>query len=605
MFIIGTSGHIDHGKTSLIRALTGIDCDRLPEEKQREMTIDIGFANIEYPKFGTVSIIDVPGHERFIRNMVAGAWGIDLALLVVAADDGWMPQTEDHFRVLELLGIERIIAVINKIDMVDDETIELVTADIAEHLAGTRYADADLARVSARTGAGVDELKQLILQNLGKLPKAGDAGRPYLYVDRVFTSKGYGTIVTGTLKNGRFHEEDEVTVLPQRRAVRIKKIESHFQALAEGTPSQRTALNLAGIAREEIERGAIVARDNFFAESGDILTRLRILGERRIKNNIGIKVLIGTTTRKAKLILAHEPDDGSRTVIARIKFDEPWFFYPGQPFVVTHPGGHRIIGGGFVVLTEYGGLRNMRALRAKVGALAGFGREDLIAFSVAVRGAVPRADVINSLPDNPKAIEKIITTLINEKRITAQGPLLVDPAYGAASMAAIRDAVMGAVGLNLKEIADRCGIDPEFCRLLMPAVAAEHGIVDKDGRYYAGNAVTPDTLSPDRKKVLDDVRAKGREGMELDKADDAAKGRIRELVKLGFLVSLDGSIIFHREVYDELKRLVLAEFDRRDKLTVPEAKDATGLSRKYIIPLLNRIETDGAIKRIGDFRIKA
>jgi len=139
----------------------------------------------------------------------------------------------------------------------------------------------------------------------------------------------------------------------------------------------------------------------------------------------------------------------------------------------------------------------------------------------------------------------------------------------------------------------------------MPAVAAEHGIVDKDGRYYAGNAVTPDTLSPDRKKVLDDVRAKGREGVELDKADDAAKGRIRELVKLGFLVSLDGSIIFHREVYDELKRLVLAEFDRRDKLTVPEAKDATGLSRKYIIPLLNRIETDGAIKRIGDFRIKA
>ncbi|MBP9043948.1 MAG: GTP-binding protein, partial [Spirochaetes bacterium] len=162
MYIVGTSGHIDHGKTSLIRALTGIDCDRLPEEKEREMTIDIGFASLEYPKFGTVSIIDVPGHERFIRNMVAGAWGIDIALLVIALDDGWMLQTEDHFRVLQLLGVERIIVVINKCDLGDDEMIEIIKEEVKERLSNTNYSDSDIIAVSAKTGLGIKELKELI-----------------------------------------------------------------------------------------------------------------------------------------------------------------------------------------------------------------------------------------------------------------------------------------------------------------------------------------------------------------------------------------------------------------------------------------------------------
>ena len=261
MYIVGTSGHIDHGKTSLIRALTNIDCDRLPEEKSREMTVDIGFANIEYPKFGTVSIIDVPGHERFIRNMVVGAWGIDLALLVVAVDDGWMPQTEDHFRVLSLLGIERIVTVLNKIDMADEEMIDYVTAEVQDRLSGSRYADADIVRVSSKTGDGIAELRDVILNNLRRLTHAADAHKPYLFVDRVFASKGYGTIVTGTLKNGTFRDEDAVTLLPLARESRIKKIESHYHELAEGVPSQRTALNLTGVSSDELSRGDIVVKN--------------------------------------------------------------------------------------------------------------------------------------------------------------------------------------------------------------------------------------------------------------------------------------------------------------------------------------------------------
>ena len=264
MYIVGTSGHIDHGKTSLIRALSGTDCDRLPEEKEREMTIDIGFASIDYPRFGTVSIVDVPGHERFIRNMVAGAWGIDIALLVVAVDDGWMPQTEDHFRVLELLGIERIIVVLNKVDLADEEMIEMVQEEIKERLELTPYSGSEMVQVSSKTGQGIEELKEVIVVNLRKLAKASDTDRPYLFIDRVFSPRGVGSVITGTLKNGTFVENETLKILPSRKDVKIKKIESHHREIHEGTPSQRTALNLSGINAEEVERGHILCRSVFF-----------------------------------------------------------------------------------------------------------------------------------------------------------------------------------------------------------------------------------------------------------------------------------------------------------------------------------------------------
>lgn len=327
MYIVGTSGHIDHGKTSLIVALTGTDCDRLPEEKERAMTIDIGFASMDYPRFGTVSIIDVPGHERFIRNMVAGAWGIDLALLVVAVDDGWMPQTEDHFRVLDLLGVERIIAVLNKIDLADEEMISFVEEEVREKIDATRFAGADLVKVSSKTLSGIEELKEVIVANLRQLSRISDARKPYLFIDRVFGSKGHGTVITGTLKNGQFHEEDTVTILPIHEEARIKRIESHYHVQHEGTPSQRTALNLASISMSKLKRGYLVCRENFFTESDDLIVRVQLLDEKRqIRNNQGIEILIGTTAVKGKIILM---SDGEGTVFpARIRLEKNGFHIP-------------------------------------------------------------------------------------------------------------------------------------------------------------------------------------------------------------------------------------------------------------------------------------
>lgn len=606
MYIVGTSGHIDHGKTSLIKALTDIDCDRLPEEKAREMTIDIGFASIDYPRFGTVSIIDVPGHERFIRNMVAGAWGIDLALLVVAVDDGWMPQTEDHFRVLDLLGVERVIAVLNKIDLADEEMISFVAEEINEKLGATRFAGADIVRVSAKNGHGIDELKEAILANLRKLPKAVDAKKPYLFVDRVFASRGYGTVLTGTLKNGSFHEDDVVLLLPQMREARIRKIESHYQALPEGVPSQRTALNVSGASAEELRRGQIVTRENFFTGSADAVVKIQLLEKRReVKNNLGMEILVGTTSLKGKLILLGEIQGGD-VFSARIKFDSPWFFYPGEPFILTNPGGFRIVGGGIVLLPDYQSLPDKKRARDIQAVFQRYSIDEILHFSISARSYVEINRLAAMLPQSRKVLDGHVSSLLERGVIVRVGDYLLDREFHGTVLSTILSVITQNVGLNLREIADHSRIDADFCRAMLPSVMKDHSVVEKDGRYFTGGAITADRLPADRKETLRMVRDRGAEGIELDKVDDeVVRKSAKELVKLGFLVSLDGNILLHREVYDDLKIRIMSLFGTRDRISVVDAKDITQLSRKYIIPLLNRIESDGLVKRIGDFRIRA
>jgi selenocysteine-specific elongation factor len=605
MYIVGTSGHIDHGKTSLIQALTGTNCDRLPEEKQREMTIDIGFASIDYPRFGTVSIIDVPGHERFIRNMVVGAWGVDLGLLVVAADDGWMPQTEDHFRVLQLLGIERIVAVINKIDLADAEMIDFVEEEISQKLEATAYAGSDIKRVSSKTGEGIEELREAIVENLRRLQKISDAGKPYLFIDRAFAAKGHGTVITGTLKNGVFKEDESVIILPGNKEARIKKIESHYHELNEGAPSQRTALNLPGISLEEISRGSIIVRDNFFSESRDIIARIRLLERKKeIKNNLGIEVLIGTASKKGKLILIDDEPPAGESFTARIRFDEDWFFYPGQPFILTSPGGFRILGGGAVMLPRFDAKKEKKALRDLARDSDFRDLKEMAAFILSVRGWAVRRDILSLFPQSVKRIEKALDELTASGSAVTLGPLIMTSAFYAQAQDSIAGAITKKIGPNLKEISDMTGIPADICKAVLPSILPR-GIIEKDGCYFTGAGITEENLPDAKRAALEEFHARGDQGMELDKiTDDRKKRDIGELIKLDFLVSLDGNIVYHRKVYDDMKKKILSLFDSRDKISVVEAKAAAGLSRKYIIPLLNRIEREGLIKRLGDFRIK-
>ncbi len=609
MYIVGTSGHIDHGKTSLIKALTGIDCDRLPEEKEREMTIDIGFAQIEYPKFGTVSIIDVPGHERFIRNMVAGAWGIDLALLVIAVDDSWMPQTEDHFRVIELLGIQRMIVVLTKIDIADQEIIEIVEEDIRQRLSNTKFADCDFVKVSSKTGSGIDELKSTIRKNLEKLSRAANTGKPYLFIDRVFESKGHGTIITGTLKNGTFNENDEITILPGNRKARIKKIESHYHAINEGSPSQRTALNLHGVSVDDLKRGHIIIKQNFFTESDDMIASIKLLEvNKEIKNNLGIEILIGTSAIKGKLILLNNFDakaEQAKEFPARIKFGSQWAFYPGELFIITNPGGYRIIGGGRVILPDYQIIKNKKSLKNNLQLLKNFSVNEIIEFFVKINLAVAKEELKTRLPDSNKDIDKAIAELLRADSVVQKGDYIADKNYYNDSKKKIAEIINKNTGLNVKEISDTAGVEPDILRFIMPELQNENAIIEKDGRYFSGDSVTLETLSGDKKKILQQLKGKAAEGMELDKAaNDSAKKNLKDLIRLGFAVSLDGNIIYHFEIYNDLKIKVMGLFESRERITIADAREPTGLSRKYLIPLLNRIEDDGLIKRLGDFRVK-
>jgi selenocysteine-specific elongation factor len=603
MFVVGTSGHIDHGKTSLILALTGEDCDRLPEEKAREMTIDIGFAATEFPGFGTVSFIDVPGHERFIRNMVAGAWGIDLGLLVVAVDDGWMPQTEDHFRVLQLLGIERIIVVLNKIDLAEKEMADLVEEEVRSKIAGTPYRDADVARVSSKNGAGIDSLKILITDNLKKLSRARNADKPFMYVDRVFASKGHGTVVTGTLRNGMLRNDDLVYIQPGAMEARVKRIESHHSTLAEGNPSQRTALNLSGVPVDSLRRGQILYRNGFFTESEEIIARIQLLDRKReLKNNTGIEVLIGTAAVRAKIILLDGEVTTSAQFPARIKFSEPWYSYPGQPLILTSPGGFRIIGGGRVLYPGYNPRQHRDRVHESLGLLGSYSLDEYIVFIISVRGWMKQDDLNTMFSESADDIAGACSALLDRGVITKLGDFIVNAAILDAARKRVIDAVNSHVGLNLKELADTAGTDQDICRLIVAALASKGQVVEKEGRFFPGTGVV---MTKGKMKILETALAGGGEGIELERLNDELMKRdARELIKLGSLVSLDGNILYHRDVYEKMKNAIMSIFETKNKVTVPEAKDAVGLSRKYIIPLLNRIERDGLIKRLGDFRIK-
>jgi selenocysteine-specific elongation factor len=605
MYIVGTSGHIDHGKTSLIFSLTSIDTDRLPEEKEREMTIDIGFASIKYPKFGTVSIIDVPGHERFIRNMVVGAWGVDLALLVIAVDDGWMPQTEDHFRVLQILGIERMIVVLNKIDLADEEMVEFVKAEVEEKLSGTLFQGADIAMTSTKTGEGIEDLKTLIVENLRRLSKITKTDKPYLFIDRAFASKGHGTVVTGTQKNGIFNEDDTVHILPIKKDARIKRIETHYSEVEEGNPSQRTALNLSGVSINEIKRGSILFKKNFFTESREIIARIQILDKsKEIKNNLGIEILVGTSDIKGKLIILEEVEE-KRVYLARIKIDNKWYFYTGQPFVITNPGGYRVIGGGKVLLSDYSS-KLKKAVKENLSVLQNISKPEIIEFNLSVFNWLRRESLISILPDSEKSIDKLIETLEGEKKLVKVKGFLLNSLYYEDSLKSIAGSIKEKVGLNIKELSDSSGISPEICKELMPRVMEDNTIVEKDGRYFSGDSITEETLPKESRKLLDEILKNSTAGIELNKEqNDLRKKTIKELIRMDFLISLDGNIIYHRDIYNSLKEKIMDLFATMEKISISDARDAIDISRKYMLPLLNRIERDGLLKRVGDFRIKA
>jgi selenocysteine-specific elongation factor len=357
MRVIGTAGHVDHGKSTLVQALTGIDPDRLQEEKARGMTIDLGFAWLDLPRpdgtVESVGIVDVPGHIDFIKNMLAGVGGIDAALLVVAADEGVMPQTREHLAILDLLAVPAAVVALTKSDLIDDpEWLELVELDVAELLASTHLAGAPIVPVSAVTGAGLEELKRVLAMALTDLPPRRNRGRPRLPIDRVFTLSGFGTIVTGTLLDGELNVGDTVEILPTQRTARVRSLQTHRRPVQTARPGSRVAINLTGVGADALQRGDVVVHPNTLIPTTLIDVRFRLLadGPRPLKHNQAVDFFVGAAEIPAVVrLLGTETLAPGEEGWLQLRLARPAVVTAGDRFILRQPSPSQTLGGGVIV----------------------------------------------------------------------------------------------------------------------------------------------------------------------------------------------------------------------------------------------------------------
>ena len=598
MHVIGTAGHVDHGKTLLIEALTGINADRLPEEKRRGLTIDLGFAHFFTPEGEPVGVIDVPGHERFIRNMVAGAWSLDLALLTVAADDGWMQQSSDHARVLRLMGVPRLIAVITKADLASPDRIDQIAGRVTAECAHLGYPEVPRIAVSARSAQGIEELKNLILRGLGGLEQANAAAVPlpgqavpHLYVDRSFTVRGSGLVVTGSLRGGALQRGQELLLLPQNRKVRIRGLQSYYQERERAEPTSRVAINLSGVDATAIGRGDLLcAETGPFRAVEEFILRVRPGGEGilKVSKEVEVEIAAGTGHQIARLTRIATGN------LLRIRLSRVTALRWNQPIVLIQHGGSTILGGGRVL---WFGKMDKR-LRQRLGELeltlkTEAGTEDLSRLKLALEGAIA--------PE--QAAELQLSADLRASTVQIDG-WIVSKEYRDRLGKQVREMASVPGGVRRDELATKLRGEPEpLLRLIAGELIEKNVLALRGGILFPAGAQAPQ-VSPMGRQLLQDLQAGGSRGLELSKLRIAgARKELRNLVRADLAVALDGDIFYEKQVYLNLVHSCLTDLEVGGILTIARTKERTQLSRKYVIPLLNRMERDGFVKRSGDDRV--
>ncbi|MCD6122628.1 MAG: selenocysteine-specific translation elongation factor [Spirochaetales bacterium] len=592
MHIVGTAGHVDHGKTELIKAMTGVNTDRLPEEKKRGMTIDLGFAHFPGDDGQIIGVIDVPGHERFIRNMVAGAWSLNCALLTVAANEGWMQQSTDHTEVLAAMGIEKIIVVVTKTDLAEKTQIELVTEEAVSRVKEITGLVPGKIAVSAKTGSNIEKLKRLIIEILKSVP-VNRRDFPYVYIDRVFTIKGTGTVITGSLAGNTIKKDEELIVLPQNKKIRIRGIQSYYFELEEAEPVSRVALNITGLKKEELKRGNIITSPNSaFTNEKEFISGIEypeISGSKKtvIKNHSEVEIAAGTDHL---LAVVHFID---KSEIARIVLTREIPLLYNQPFLIIRHGGSTILANGRVLFKGY----MEKTLRAKLpGLLSAIpgktGDKDLFALHLKLYGYIRRN--VGFTAEFPKSDYVPVGSWIFLKaklKEVEEEILKLCAKPGGAEFTNLRNAA-GISGEALKGVLERF---------------IHNNTLRKSRDVYmlqGKSAGKPeDSLSPFARQILKNLEL-SESGYEPKR--EKLKGlqkEMRNLVRLGLAVSTEGGIYYSRRRYNELILKILTGLKNGDKFTIPEAKERTALSRKYIIPLLNKMESEGYVKRDGNYRI--
>lgn len=586
-YILGTAGHVDHGKTALVKRLTGIETSHLPEEKKRGMTIELGFASLEDPVHGTVGIVDVPGHERFIRNMVAGTWGLDAALLIVAADDGWMQMSSDHLRVLKAMKIDSILLVITKSDLAEKGMLELLIEDAnaqCEKIIGRKL---PAVAVSSLTGSGIEELKAEITKLLSSSKKQSPS-TPFLYVDRVFVLKGIGTTVTGTLRGKGLHTGDSLQIYPSNEECRIKSIQNHHKDVEKIDPGTRTALNLKLGEKTNLERGMLLAeKDSNFVLSGkELLVRIDEVftnKEGGFKNHAEIEIALGSAHAIGSIHL----NQFDRS-LGRLSLEEPVASAWNQRAVLIRHGGSEIL--------------------ASARVLASFPSYKRIQFKEAFE--VYRDKELPSIHSYKFNIEGFVEdTKIKTQELTSDKNEVIE--YDSWRFLKkrlefwenkiLKTAQESQAGFTLEEVDLPV---PQRVKTTVLKKLCDEKKLEKEAHIYKLSGRTGDDISKNAKALLDAAFKAGFEGIEIDKIKlPQARKEARDLIKLGKLICLENFLHYHTDFYKKAVNSLFAKYKTGDKISIADAREVTGLSRKYILPILNLLEKEGKLKRQDNDRI--
>jgi selenocysteine-specific elongation factor len=629
--IVGTAGHIDHGKTALVRALTGIDADRLPEEKRRGITIDIGFADLDLGEV-RVGFVDVPGHERFVKNMLAGAHGIDLVVLVIAADESIMPQTREHFEICRLLGVQRGLVVLTKKDLVEEELLALVRDEVNELVSGSFLENAPIVAVSSKTGEGLDQLRTVLREVALQVPSRSADFIARLPIDRAFAMTGFGAVVTGTLIAGEINEGAEMDLLPEQVRVRVRGLQVHGRKVEHAFAGQRTAVNLGGVETAALQRGMVLAPPRTFQPTQVVDAQVQMLDDapRGLRSRQRVRVNIGAAEVLARLSVIEESgkiDPGQKGFV-QVRLESPIVGVLGDRFIVRSYSPQRTIGGGTILdafATKHR-ARELTATRKTLAVLLEGDRAKQVATFVAIseRNGLNVANLIARTGLREEAIKVAIADALQASTIVDLQGQLFSPHIIDEFKKLILDDVAAhhqkeplSRGLALEVLRGRhfLNLSPDLFRELLADLEKQSLlVVEKDvvrspahSRAASGaDAALQDQLESIYREaklappsLTDALTRAGATGAK------QAHGRkvLQLLLDSGTLIRVDGEMLFHRAALDELIATLRTKVKAGQAIEVPAFKELAGISRKYAIPLLEYLDRQRVTRREGDRRV--
>lgn len=626
MRVIGTAGHVDHGKSALVHALTDINPDRLREEQEREMTIDLGFAWLTLPSGQKVSIIDVPGHEDFIKNMLAGVGGIDLALLVVAADESVMPQTREHLAILDLLQVQSGLVALTKIDVVtEEEWLDLVEAEVTELLAETCLAGAPVVQVSARTGAGLSHLVQVLDDILAQTTARANLGRPRLPIDRVFTVAGFGTVLTGTLSDGELHVGNEVEIQPQGLPSRIRGLQTHKEVVQTAVPGSRAAVNLGGVSVDQLQRGDVLALPGLLRPSYLIDVQVRMLSDapRPLRHNETVDFFSGAAEipARARVLVSRQVAPGDEGW-AQLQLSQPAALLRDDRFILRRLSPGLTIGGGTVL--DPHPRRKWRRFRpevlARLEVLSQGSSEDILLVSIQEREPVATGDLLARTPLPPDVARAALRQVLADGRVrflSEEGGEQTRYLISRRGLDRWRQRILAQLqayhrryplrlGISREELKSRLRLAGKPYNELL-GILAQGGVVTADEQTVSA-ADHKVTFSPQQERVV-------RQLMERFEASPFAPPSFAEcedsigadllgaLLAAGRLVRLGDDVLLSADAYQEMADWVIDQIKTEGQVSAAQVRDHFGTSRKYGIALLEHLDDQRVTRRVGDVRV--